>query len=108
MNIEFKASAAKSLKNVSSELTVLLKEDAVRANWPTYIVNKLKVAIQDLNIVIYYPIKFADEVENLEYGTQSDSPQSIFRMFITKHGDAISENMAEWSVDYLVGQDLIP
>jgi len=108
MNIEFKASASKSLKGISPQLTVLLKEDARRAQWPNDIVNRLKVTIEDLNIVIYYPEKFASKVEDLEYGTQSDSPQSIFRLFITKHGDTISNSMAEWSVDHLISQDLIP
>jgi hypothetical protein len=108
MNIEFKASASKSLKGVSPQLTKLLKEDARRAEWPNDIITKLKVAIEELNIVIYYPEKFATKVEDLEYGNQNDSPQSIFRLFITKHSDAISSSISDWSVDYLIGQDLIP
>ena len=108
MNVDFKTSAAKSLKGIDPVLTNLLRKSARSAKWPENVVKSLRVAVQDLNIVIYYPEKYAEEVEDLEYGSLNSPPKPIFRTYITKNSDLISGKIEEWSVNYLVQQDLIP
>jgi len=108
MTINIISDAPKSLKGINSQLTRLLRQDALEAEWPNNIVKNLKVSIDGVNIVINYPDKLATSIEDLEYGTPNESPKPIFRRFINRHGKFIAQNLREWSVDYLVDQGIIP
>jgi hypothetical protein len=105
---DFKSYAGKTLKGVDLEFTALVQNDAKSAGWPTNVVSKLKVVITNSKLTIVYPSEFAEEIDELEYGNRSSSPRPVFRRFIAKHEGAITQRIAEMSVNYLVEQDIIP
>jgi len=108
MKLTFSSYAGTKLKGTDAELTSLVRVDANSAGWPKKIASKLVVSITNSKVVINYPIEFADEVDELEYGNRAKAPQPVFRRFETKHGDVISQRLETISVNYLVEQNIIP
>ena len=108
MNVEFVAYSKTALKGINSELTELLKLDAKNAGWPNNIVKQLKISVENLKVVVYYPEMYTQQIDDLEYGNGQDSPQPVFRRFIAKNMNFISKDLADSSLNYLVEQGLIP
>jgi hypothetical protein len=108
MKLTFNAYANSKLKGTDAELTNLVRVDANSAGWPKKIASKLVVSFSNSKLIINYPSEFAEEVDNLEYGTRVSSPQPVFRRFESKHGDVISGKIETISVNYLVEQNIIP
>ena len=108
MNIDISPIASKSLIKIQNELTNLLRVDAVLALWPKNIASKLKVVITKSEIIITYPNNLAQQVEDLEYGSKETTPLPVFRRFIAKHGNVISNNIADSTLNFLVDEGIIP
>jgi len=108
MTIDISPIASKSLIKIQNELTNLLKVDAILALWPKNIAAKLKVVITKSEIIITYPDNLSQQVEDLEYGSKDTTPLPVFRRFITKHGNVISNNIADSTLNFLVNEEIIP
>lgn len=108
MKLDISTYANKFTAATDPELTSLIKLDAKAAEWPIAIIKTLKVSIKDLKIVAYYPEKYAEEVENLEYGTSNDSPRPVFRRFLVKNEAFVFNKLSSWSVEYLFEQGVLP
>ena len=108
MSVEFIAYSKKAFTGINKDLTKLLKIDAENAGWPSNVSNQLKVSIKDLKIIVYYPERYTQQIDDLEYGNGSESPKPIFRTFVAKNMNFISKDLAGSSLDYLVEQGIIP
>jgi len=108
MTANFVTYSKTSLKGINKELTELLKVDAKNAGWPNNIVKQLKAVVEDLKIVVYYPEMYAQQVDDLEYGNGTDSPQPVFRRFMAKNSNLLSADFADSSLNYLAEQGIIP
>jgi hypothetical protein len=108
MNPEFITYSKKSLSGIDKTLTELLKVDAKNAGWPNNIIKQLKVSVKDLKITVHYPESYTTQIEDLEYGNGSDSPQPVFRKFIAKNMNLITKDLADSSLDYLFEKGALP
>lgn len=108
MNLDFVAYSNKYSVDVNPELTTLIKKDALKANWPSQVIKLLKVSTKDLNITVYYPEKYEKLIDDLEYGSQDESPRSVFRRFVDKHETFILNTLTEDSVNYLFDSEVLP
>ena len=63
------------------QLTSELRALADASDWPAEVVSRLNVEWDGTNISVTYPSEIATLVENLEYGTESDRPNSVIRAF---------------------------
>lgn len=93
MNIDVANSAVKDLRKLETKLTRDVKVSAVRAGWPKKLVNSLQVKVLTDEIVVTYPDQYADEIEDLEYGTRTTSPRSVFRFFMNKSGAPVADSI---------------
>lgn len=100
--------AKNKLKGAQPDLTALIKADAIGAQWPKPIVSSLIVSIDDSKLIIVYPDQYAQEVDDLEYGTRGASPKPVFRLFLTKHEDVVLQKITEASLNYLEEEGIIP
>lgn len=108
MKLSFVESATKSLSSLDKKLTDALRKDAVRAKWPTSVVSNLTVKTTKAGIAVVYPEDIANVVGDLEYGTMGTSPKSVLRKFVNDHSGSISDNITDWSLNYLEENDIIP
>jgi hypothetical protein len=108
MTIGFNESAKSSLSGLESGLTKELRLDAAGADWPLEAIETLYVVIDGLSISIKYENAYASKIEDLEYGTEDESPRPVFRKFLDKHGSVISNQIADWSLNYLSDSGVIP
>ena len=108
MATTFKNTAVKSLKSLQSSLTKELQSDAMSAGWPSTYSKALSVRINESNVYIDYPANLVQEIEDLEYGTESQPPKPILRMFIDRHSDDFQSIFAESSVNYLFDSGVLP
>lgn len=70
------------LLNHTEELTQELREEATKANWPTIVVTQLSVVIKDDEFDIEIPPSIREQVEILEYGTETTPPSPVLRNFM--------------------------
>ena len=108
MNVEFIAYSKKPSTDVNKSLTDLLKVSAKNAGWPNNVVKQLKVSFKDLQITVYYPETYAQQIDDLEYGNGTDSPQPVFRQFVAKNMNLITKDLSDSSLDYLFEQGVLP
>lgn len=108
MAINFKNTAASSLKAMQSALTTELKSDAISAGWPKKYANRLSVRVDQANVYVDYPDDMAEAIEDLEYGNGSESPMAVMRLFIDRHADDFQNLFADMSLDALVAEGAIP
>jgi hypothetical protein len=108
VSVEFVAYSKKAFTGINKDLTKLLKIDAENAEWPRNISSQLKVEIKDLKIIVYYPERYTQQIDDLEYGDGIESPKPIFRRFVTKNMNFIAKDLAGSSLDYLAEQGIIP
>jgi hypothetical protein len=108
MNVEFVSYSKKAFTGINKDLTRLLKIDAENAGWPKNISTQLKVYIKDLKIVVSYPEKYTQQIDDLEYGDGNESPKPIFRQFVSKNMNFISKDLTSSSLDYLFEQEILP
>jgi hypothetical protein len=108
MNKDLITYSKKSFTGINKDLTRLLQVDAENAGWPKNISKQLKVSIKDLQIVVTYPDKYTQQIDDLEYGNGTESPMPIFRRFVTKNMNFIAKDLAGSSLDYLVEGGIIP
>jgi len=108
MTANLKDMALKQLKAMAPKFTLLLRKDAIAAGWPAKYVNSLKVVITTTGMSIEYSDDYAEEIEDLEYGTQTSSPSPVMRTFIDRHTEELGEVFADSTIDFLVATDVIP
>jgi hypothetical protein len=101
MITSFNAYSAPLLSEINATLTQELRNDALAAGWPSKIVSSLTVTTSNFNIVVNYDQEFDVEIGDLEYGTQDSAPRPVFRLFIDKHSNIISDNVADSYLKYL-------
>ena len=89
-----------ALAKTAAKLTAAIRKDAIASGWPIKYASALSVKVVKATVKIEYPDALAAEIEDLEYGTQDSSPRPVIRVFMNKHGDIISDAIAEASVDY--------
>lgn len=108
MSVEFIAYSKKPVSGIDKNLTELLKVTAKKTGWPDNIIKQLKVSFKDLKIAVHYPESYTTQIDDLEYGNGTDSPQPIFRTFVSKNMNLISKDLANSSLDYLFEQEILP
>jgi len=101
MITSFSAYSAPLLSEVNSTLTQELKNDALAAGWPANIIETLTVTTKNFSIVVNYDQMYDTQIGDLEYGTQNEAPKPVFRLFLDKHGNIISDKMADSYLKYL-------
>lgn len=100
--------ANQSVRALDRELTKRLRDAAKFANWPPRLANVLRVEIRNDNISVSYPSNFAQEIEDLEYGTGTTTARPVFRKFASAHKGLIENALEESSVDYLFDTGALP
>lgn len=108
MKFNFMAYSGTSVLETDRDLSKLIRADARKAGWPAEIVKALKVSIKELKVTAYYPLKYADVVEDLEYGNQDNPPRPVFRRFLVKNEAFVFNKLTSQSVDYLFDSGVLP
>lgn len=70
--------------------TQRLRAHAASHGWPSHLAGALRVVHEDGAMRIDYPPHLAQDIEDLEYGTQSASPSAVLRTFgnrLDQHAD---------------------
>ena len=75
----------KAADKAASEFTPLLKDTAIKAGWPPYIVNEMVVKEEDGELYIDYPNDLTNRINDLEYGTENSAPNAVLRLFLSRH-----------------------
>lgn len=75
-----------AVKKAAEDMTLMLKQEAQIAGWPSGISAALSIDEVDGSLEITYPDSIKAQVEDLEYGTHGGAPNAILRPFISKHG----------------------
>jgi len=101
MITSFNAYSAPLLSEINATLTQELRNDALAAGWPTNVVESLSITANGFSFVVNYGSKYDNEIGDLEYGTQDIAPKPVFRLFIDKHSNIISDNVADSYLKYL-------
>ena len=101
MITSFSAYSAPLLSEVNAVLTQELKNDALAAGWPAKIIQTLTVTTSSLSIVVNYDEAYDVQIGDLEYGSEQSAPKPVFRLFLDKHSNIISDNMADSYLKYL-------
>ena len=84
------------------ELTSDLKAAAKASGWPSSVINALSVSFDGENLTVDYPKEMSTVVDNLEYGTGKDAPNSVIRSFVYRSGDTLKSVLANRSVSNLL------
>jgi hypothetical protein len=74
--------AADTADSLIEPLTQQLRQLADASDWPAEVIAQLSVDWDGTNLSVSYPPEIADQVNDLEYGTNSDKPNSVIRAFI--------------------------
>lgn len=85
----------------AARLTSSLRDMAYRAEWPTDVIVQLVIKSEDSNLFIYYPEELEEQINNLEYGTPNQAPQSVFRPFIARFASELEQDVSEGIIDTL-------
>lgn len=101
MITSFNAYSAPLLSEINATLTQELRNDALAAGWPTNVVESLSITTSGFSIVVNYSPEYETEIGELEYGTQNSAPRPVFRLFLDKHSNIISDNVADSYLKYL-------
>lgn len=70
------------LLNKTKDLTSQLQDEAAKAGWPIAIVTQLGVRVLDGDLDIDIPATIKEQVEILEYGTETTPPNPVLRNFM--------------------------
>lgn len=104
MKVDFVNSAVKDLRKLETKLTREIRLAAIRAGWDKNLVKNLNVKVKADDIVVTYPDSDAEAIENLEYGTKLTSPRPVFRAFMNKRTQQISESVEDMVMRQLTEQ----
>ena len=77
--------AQAALQKAAERLTPELKNTALMSGWPPYIVEQLTVKESDGELYVDYPQELSSQIEDLEYGTQTATPNAVLRPFMYLH-----------------------
>ena len=89
-------SAVQSLRSLEPKLTKEVRLAAIKAGWPKEVARVLKVTVADDSITVTYPDEYADQIDDLEYGTRTVGPKPVFRLFVRKHTKTMADAMEKW------------
>ena len=81
--------AQKALRKAAERLTPELRNKAIMVGWPPYIVEELTVEVNESDGEFYvdYPENLAQQIEDLEYGTQKRPGNPVIRPFMYLHNE---------------------
>ena len=88
-------------ESVTHELTMSLHETARAANWPGELINALEVINDNGSIYVSYPDQLKQRIEDLEYGSSKESPNSVIRPFINRAVTTLSNETKNGVMDYI-------
>lgn len=90
----------KALRDAKEELTRLLRQDASKAGWPSSLWSTLNVELGNNRVVATYPEEIRTQIEDQEYGTGKNPPNSVIRRFEDKaaviFADAVADNISKY------------
>lgn len=101
-NNQLEAIASDAAYALVQQLTLELKSLASAADWPNDIVAQLSVEWDGRNLSVVYPSDIADTVFNLEYGNESDKPNSVIRSFTYRSAPTVKEVFANRTLPQLM------
>lgn len=96
------------LAQIEPQLSTAIRSQATTAGWPAALAAALNVKVTDKAITVQYPEALTQQIEDLEYGTFTDTPKPVIRKFIEANSDMLSETLANWTVSYLINKNVIP
>lgn len=97
--VALESDAAYALVN---DLTTQLKELALASDWPKDVVAQLSVEWDGRNISVVYPSNISQAVEDLEYGSNSNRPNSVIRSFIYRSVPTVKHVFATRTIPQLM------
>jgi hypothetical protein len=90
------------------EMLPVLKESlrsfALSAGWPIDVVDALDISYDGGILHIVCPESILEAVEDLEYGTETSSPNAVLRPFTIRADQYVGDVVGGRSVDYLLEQ----
>jgi hypothetical protein len=90
------------------EMLPVLKENlysfALSAGWPVDIVDALDISYDGGILHITCPEDIAEQVEDLEYGSETTSPNAVLRPFAERSDKYIADIVGGKSIDYIFEQ----
>lgn len=89
------------LSAIVDPLTLDLRKKAKDAGWPANLVNKLTVVSEKGAIFIDYPEEYKQKIEDLEFGTGKNLPNSVIRPFIYTASSEVA-----WALKQRVAEDI--
>jgi hypothetical protein len=93
--------ASNIAESVTHELTMSLHETARAANWPGELINALEVINDNGSVYVSYPDQLKQRIEDLEYGSTNESPNSVIRPFINRAVSTLSNETKNGVMDYM-------
>jgi hypothetical protein len=94
--------AADTANSLIDPLTQQLRQLADASDWPAEVVSQLSVEWDGTSISVAYPPEIAEKVNDLEYGTNSDKPNSVIRSFIYRSVPIVKNVFAHKTVKDLM------
>lgn len=94
--------AADTANSLIQPLTQQLRQLADASDWPSEVVSQLSVEWDGTNLSVSYPPDIAEQVNDLEYGTNSDKPNSVIRSFIYRSIPTVKEIFGNQTIKNLM------
>lgn len=95
------------LKGLTPKLTANLRKQAAAAGWPKKISSSLSVVLDKDKLAISYPTKFAQEVEDLEYGKVGGFANAVMRKFTTSVDPIIDDAVVTATNEYVLSSEVL-
>jgi hypothetical protein len=83
------------------QLTEDLRSAAKVSGWPAEVIDSLSIKFDGAILSVDYPAAMAKTIEDLEYGTGAEMPNSVIRSFIYRSGETLESVLANRSVSTL-------
>ena len=83
------------------QLTEELRTAAKNSGWPTEVIETLSIKFDGSSLSVDYPTAMAKTIDDLEYGTGAEMPNSVIRSFIYRSGETVESVLANRSISTL-------
>lgn len=108
----FESSEAEAIaQDAVDEMLPVLKENlrsfAMSAGWPIDVVDALDIAYDRGILHVTCPDDIADAVEDLEYGSETSSPNAVLRPFADRADKYLADVVGGKSIDYILNEKVI-
>ena len=81
-----------------------LRSFALSAGWPVDVVDALEISYDGGILHIICPDDVAEAVEDLEYGTETSSPNAVLRPFIIRADQYIGDILGGKVINYVLDE----